>query len=48
MQTLLDDIINTANELVFRAINAIGSCFGHSSAESLGFRLPSDVSNESD
>lgn len=39
-QTLLDDIINTVNELVFRAINAIESGFAHASPESIGFRSP--------
>ncbi|OQN96019.1 hypothetical protein B0A48_18010 [Cryoendolithus antarcticus] len=38
--TLLDDVINTVNELVFRAINAIESGFQHASPESLGFRSP--------
>lgn len=37
-QTLLDDVINTVNELVFRAVNAIESGFQHASPESLGFK----------
>jgi kinetochore protein Mis12/MTW1 len=37
--TLLDDIINTVNELVFRAVNAIEDGFGGTTAEQLGFRL---------
>lgn len=42
--TLLDDIINTVNELVFRAVNAIEEGFGGTTAEQLGFRLESAVS----
>lgn len=48
MQTLLDDIINTVNELVFRAINAIESGFSNSSPESLGFRSASTAEYPSD
>lgn len=36
---MLDDIINTANELVFRAVNAIEEGLGAASAENLGFKL---------
>lgn len=43
LQTLLDDIINTVNELVFRAINAIESGFSNSSPESLGYRPATNV-----
>lgn len=35
----MDDIINTANELVFRAVNAIEEGLGNASAENLGFKL---------
>ena len=38
LQTLLDDIINTVNELVFRAINAIEEGLNNTTPESLGFR----------
>lgn len=41
--TLLDDIINTVNELVFRAVNAIEEGFGGTTAEQLGFRLDNAV-----
>lgn len=37
--TLLDDIINTVNELVFRAVNAIEEGFAGTTAEQLGFEL---------
>ncbi|KAF2216133.1 hypothetical protein CERZMDRAFT_33192 [Cercospora zeae-maydis SCOH1-5] len=37
--TLLDDIINTVNELVFLIVNAIEEGLGCSSAEELGFEL---------
>ncbi|KAK5116451.1 hypothetical protein LTR62_007999 [Meristemomyces frigidus] len=37
--TLLDDIINNVNELVFRAVNAIEEGLNAISPESLGFRL---------
>ncbi|KAI5357887.1 Putative centromere protein Mis12 [Septoria linicola] len=37
--TLLDDIINTVNELVFRAVNAIEEGLGGTTAEQLGFEL---------
>ncbi len=37
-QTLLDDIINTVNELAFRAVNAIEDGLNAASAEVLGFR----------
>lgn len=39
----MDDIINTVNELVFRAINAIESGLSGSSPESIGFRSPPDT-----
>lgn len=39
----MDDIINTVNELVFRAINAIESGFSNSSPESLGYRPAPNV-----
>lgn len=42
--TLLDDIINTVNELVFRAVNAIEEGFGGTTAEQLGFKLEPAVS----
>lgn len=42
--TLLDDIINTVNELVFRAVNAIEEGFGGTTAEQLGFKLEPTVS----
>ncbi|KAF2726365.1 Mis12-domain-containing protein [Polychaeton citri CBS 116435] len=35
--TLLDDIINTVNELVFRAVNAVEEGFANTSPEVLGF-----------
>nr|POE72993.1 kinetochore-associated protein mtw1 [Quercus suber] len=38
--TLLDDIINTVNELVFRAINAIEQGMSDISPEALGFKVP--------
>ncbi|PIA99634.1 hypothetical protein CB0940_02318 [Cercospora beticola] len=41
--TLLDDIINTVNELVFRAVTAIETGLGNESAEELGFRLDSET-----
>jgi kinetochore protein Mis12/MTW1 len=41
--TLLDDIINTVNELVFRAVNAIEEGFGGTTAEQLGFTLDSEI-----
>ncbi|EMF15690.1 uncharacterized protein SEPMUDRAFT_161817 [Sphaerulina musiva SO2202] len=41
--TLLDDIINTVNELVFRAVNAIEEGFGGTTAEQLGFQLDRDT-----
>ncbi|EGP90432.1 unnamed protein product [Zymoseptoria tritici ST99CH_3D7] len=41
--TLLDDIINTVNELVFRAVNAIEEGFGGTTAEQLGFTLDDSV-----
>ena len=37
-QTLLDDIINTVNELVFRAVNAIEEGLNNASPENLGFK----------
>ncbi|KAI6800969.1 hypothetical protein KC363_g5503 [Hortaea werneckii] len=40
--TLLDDIINTVNELVFRAINAIDEGLSSAPPEVLGFRLQQD------
>lgn len=42
--TLLDDIINTVNELVFRAVNAIEEGFGGTTAEQLGFTLDNPIS----
>lgn len=42
--TLLDDIINTVNELVFRAVNAIEEGFGGTTASQLGFKLETSVS----
>lgn len=42
MQTLLDDIINTVNELVFRAVNAIEEGLGNASPQALGFRLSAE------
>ena len=39
LQTLLDDIINTVNELVFRAVNAIEEGLTQAKPEVLGFRL---------
>lgn len=36
-QTLLDDIINTVNELVFRAVNAVEEGLNNAAPESLGF-----------
>jgi kinetochore protein Mis12/MTW1 len=42
--TLLDDIINTVNELVFRAVNAIEEGFGGTTAEQLGFKLDAAAS----
>jgi kinetochore protein Mis12/MTW1 len=47
-QTLLDDIINTVNELVFRAINAIESGLSGSTPESIGFRSSPDKEYPSD
>jgi len=45
MQTLLDDIINTVNELVFRAINAIEEGLSQAPPEQLGFKLsPAQIS----
>lgn len=41
--TLLDDIINTVNELVFRAVNAIEEGFGGTTAEQLGFELDNET-----
>ncbi|KXT04566.1 hypothetical protein AC578_8706 [Pseudocercospora eumusae] len=41
--TLLDDIINTVNELVFRAVNAIEEGFAGTTAEQLGFELDKKV-----
>ena len=41
--TLLDDVINTVNELVFRAINAIEEGFAGTTAEQLGFELDKDT-----
>ncbi|KAK5129952.1 hypothetical protein LTR08_002669 [Meristemomyces frigidus] len=38
--TLLDDIINTVNELVFRAVNAIEEGLTQARPEQLGFALP--------
>ena len=38
VQTLLDDIINTVNELVFRAVNAVEEGLNNAPPESLGFR----------
>lgn len=37
-QTLLDDIINTVNELVFRAVNAVEEGLNNASPEHLGFK----------
>ncbi|KAK5128975.1 hypothetical protein LTR85_000308 [Meristemomyces frigidus] len=37
--TLLDDIINTVNELVFRAVNAIEEGLSQAPPEQLGFKL---------
>lgn len=37
-QTLLDDIINTVNELVFRAVNAVEEGLNNASPENLGFQ----------
>lgn len=42
MQTLLDDIINTVNELVFRAVNAVEEGLNNAPPESLGFK-PKDA-----
>ncbi|EME47428.1 hypothetical protein DOTSEDRAFT_21210 [Dothistroma septosporum NZE10] len=41
--TLLDDIINTVNELVFRAVNAIEEGFGGTTAQQLGFQLDEET-----
>nr|POE86547.1 kinetochore-associated protein mtw1 [Quercus suber] len=45
--TLLDDIINTVNELVFRAINAIEQGMSDISPEALGFKLPAGEASAS-
>ncbi|KAK5163511.1 uncharacterized protein LTR77_010693 [Saxophila tyrrhenica] len=39
--TLLDDIINTVNELVFRAVNAVEEGLNNAPPESLGFKAAS-------
>ena len=45
LQTLLDDIINTVNELVFRAINAIEEGLNNAAPENLGFKPQSTISS---
>lgn len=47
VQTLLDDIINTVNELVFRAVNAIEEGLNNATPESLGFK-PDDANGLSE
>lgn len=45
-QTLLDDIINTVNELVFRAVNAIEEGLSNTPPERLGFKPDSTIASE--
>lgn len=44
-QTLLDDIINTVNEIVFRAVNALEQGLGEIPADALGFKLSREQQN---
>lgn len=47
-QTLLDDIINTVNELVFRAVNAIEEGLSQAPPAQLGFNVPANAAHDDD